>query len=224
VSVENRRRRPRQKGPGRPRQTDSEVTRTRLLETARRSFALNGFADTPVSALAEEAGVTAGTLYYYFGSKIGLYEAVATEARKRLNESLIDPVLAITSGQPTLESRLTTLVNVLAHRAAEDIGLHRLGFAGDLEAEHFPAVKTFRDGIRGDLRRLYAGVAGFPLSDDLTTDQKEIIGFIELLTLGTWHFAIRPGGLERLPVFVQAFDALLSDTLFTDAKAGKAAR
>jgi AcrR family transcriptional regulator len=169
----------------------------------------------PVDAIAAEAGVTSGTLYYYFGSKTGLYEAVAEDARRRLNERLIDPVLAITRGQPALASRLTTLVNVLAHRATEDVSLHRLGFGSDLEAEHFPAVRTFSESVRADLRRLYAGVAGIEPDADLTVEDQELMGFIETLTLGMWHFAIRPGGPERLPLFVQAFDALLTDTLFT---------
>src|SRR4051812_33410218 len=122
------RRAPRRKS-GRPPQADSDQTRARILETASAGFALHGYADTPVSAIASDAGVTPGTLYYYFGSKAGLYAAVAAEARARLNNKLIDPILAVVAGEPSLRSRLATLVNILVHRAGEDLDLHRLGFA-----------------------------------------------------------------------------------------------
>jgi AcrR family transcriptional regulator len=219
VSVEERQRPPRRRGAGRPRRADPDETRARILQRARESFALHGFADTPVDAVATDAGVTSGTMYYYFGSKVGLYEAVANDALERLNAGLIDPVLAVTSGQSTAASRLTTLVNVLAHRAGEDAWLHRLGFASDIEAEHIQVVKDFRDRLRRDLDRLYAGVAGVVPRTELTRDELQLVRFIELLTLGMWQFAIRPGGLERLPIFVQAFDKLLSGTLFGEAEA-----
>ncbi len=158
-------------------------------------------------------------MYYYFGSKVGLYEAVANDALERLNTRLIDPVLAITSGQSTIASRLTTLVNVLAHRAGEDAWLHRLGFASDIEAEHIQVVKDFRDRVRRDLDRLYAGVAGVAQGAEVSGDELQLVRFIELLTLGMWQFAIRPGGLERLPIFVQAFDRLLTGALFGEGEA-----
>jgi AcrR family transcriptional regulator len=209
---------------GRPPQSDSEETRARILATASRFFALHGFADTPISAIATDAGVTPGTLYYYFGSKAGLYEAVAAETRARLNDRLIDPILAMIDGEPSLASRLTTLVNVLVHRAGEDIALHRLGFASDLEADLSPAVKAYRDGMRADLRRLYAGVAGVPVDAPLSDDQREIVGFVETVTLGVWHFGTRPNGLERLPIFVRAFQALLTDSLFAPPAPSSARR
>jgi AcrR family transcriptional regulator len=207
------RRAPRRKS-GRPPQADSDRTRARILETASASFALHGYADTPVSAVAAAAGVTPGTLYYHFGSKAALYAAVAAQARARLNERLIEPVLAVVADEASLTSRLTTLVNVLVHRAGEDITLHRLGFASDLEADQAPAVAAFRDGMRDDLHRLYAGVAGVPATGELTDEHRELVGFIETVTLGVWHFGTRPNGLERLPVVVQAFQALLHQALF----------
>src|SRR5262245_39819099 len=116
LDVRNGRRHPRRRS-GRPPQADSEETRARSVPTAARFFAVYGFADAAVTAVAKEAGVTTGTLYYYFTSKAVLYEAVAAQARERLNTDLIDPLLAIVTCEPSLEYRLNTLVNVLVHRA-----------------------------------------------------------------------------------------------------------
>ncbi len=157
--------------------------------------------------------MTQSTLYYYLSSKDALYEAVASEARKRLNEELIDPLLSVIQGNPSLESRLTAMVIILVHRAREDIGMHRLSFASDLEAHRSAAVHAFRDSVRADLHRLYCAVGDVSV-DDMTVEREEYVAFIEMLTLGVWHFAIRSNGLERLPIFVRAFQALLNNSLF----------
>ncbi len=199
---------------GRPPESDAGETLARILQTATSTFALHGFVDTTLSAIAEGAGVTQPTLYYYFESKAALYEAVAVEARRRLNRDLIDPLLLSISGNSSIRSRLTTLVIGLVHRAPEDLGTHRLGFASDLEAHHSGPVEAFRDGVRADLRRLYCGLAGVPVGQGLSTDERELVAFIEMLTLGVWHFAVRPGGLERIPIFVRSFEALMTNSLF----------
>jgi AcrR family transcriptional regulator len=186
------------------------------VRTATERFALLGYSETPVSVLAEDAGVTSGTLYYYFPSKAALYEAVATEARERLCERFIEPVLAAVGEQPELASRLRTLVAVLVHRAGEDITLHRLCFTSDLEADSEPVVGAFREGIRSDLRRLYAGVAGIDPDRKPRPKEQELLSFIEALTLGVCHFAMRPRGLERLPLIEQALTQWLEGSLFDD--------
>jgi AcrR family transcriptional regulator len=61
---------------GRPPATDSAATRRRILDTARASFARLGYEATTNRSLAEDAGITSGALYHYFGSKLDLYVAV----------------------------------------------------------------------------------------------------------------------------------------------------
>jgi TetR/AcrR family transcriptional regulator len=48
----------------------------RILEVATREFAEKGLAGARVAEIAEQAGVNKQLLYYYFGSKEGLYSAV----------------------------------------------------------------------------------------------------------------------------------------------------
>lgn len=50
--------------------------RNKILEQAVRLFSRNGYGSTSVRELAEAAGITKPTLYYHFGSKEGLYEAL----------------------------------------------------------------------------------------------------------------------------------------------------
>jgi AcrR family transcriptional regulator len=51
-------------------------TRRRILRAALKQFAHRGYAGAPVQTIVNEAKVTKPTLYYYFKSKAGLYQAV----------------------------------------------------------------------------------------------------------------------------------------------------
>ena len=59
------------------REENAEATRAALIAAARRAFAENGFAGADVGAIAAEARVTTGAIYHHFGSKKGLFQAVA---------------------------------------------------------------------------------------------------------------------------------------------------
>jgi AcrR family transcriptional regulator len=64
---------PDRKRPGRPPGTSD--TRDRILVAARNLFARNGFDNTPVRAIAAEAGVDAALVHHYFGTKTQLFAA-----------------------------------------------------------------------------------------------------------------------------------------------------
>ncbi|WP_175411675.1 TetR family transcriptional regulator [Streptomyces sp. TRM64462] len=71
----------------------SEQTRTLILETALRLFQERGYDKTTMRAIAQEAGVSVGNAYYYFGSKEhlvqGFYDRIAAE-----HAAAVQPVLA----------------------------------------------------------------------------------------------------------------------------------
>lgn len=52
----------------------------RILETALRLFATQGYASTPTSRIAREAGVSEGLIFQHFGSKEGLLHALIEES------------------------------------------------------------------------------------------------------------------------------------------------
>jgi AcrR family transcriptional regulator len=53
------------------------ATADRILQVASKMFAEKGFANASVRDICREAGTTAPVIYYYFGSKKGLFDAVA---------------------------------------------------------------------------------------------------------------------------------------------------
>ena len=66
-------------GPGRPAGIDSGDTRQRVIDAACRCFAELGYGPATNNQIAELAGVTAGSVYYHFGTKNKLFEAVCDD-------------------------------------------------------------------------------------------------------------------------------------------------
>src|SRR3954465_15445310 len=58
------------------RKYDPEQTKRNILEIAKQEFSAMGLAGARVDAIAERTNTTKRMLYYYFGSKERLYEAV----------------------------------------------------------------------------------------------------------------------------------------------------
>lgn len=82
--------------PTKPRGTDER--RAALLDSARRLFVREGFADVSVSRIVREVGVAQGTFYYYFDSKEAALDALVaahvSEVVARLRGISAQPGLA----------------------------------------------------------------------------------------------------------------------------------
>ncbi|MGE0719179.1 MAG: TetR/AcrR family transcriptional regulator, partial [Alphaproteobacteria bacterium] len=77
---------------GRTRTNDPERTRRDILDVALSEFATHGLSGARIDALAERTRTSKRMIYYYFGSKEGLYLAVLEEAYRRIraDESTLD--------------------------------------------------------------------------------------------------------------------------------------
>ncbi|MEG9224691.1 TetR/AcrR family transcriptional regulator [Aeromicrobium sp. Sec7.5] len=72
---------PRRKG--RPRNSDSGQRRADIMTAALHRFANHGYADTSLSIVARDVGITQPAVYHYFPDKESLYEAVFDAALER---------------------------------------------------------------------------------------------------------------------------------------------
>ena len=84
------------------REESAAATRRRILDAATELMTASGFHPVAIDDIATRAGTTRPTVYRHFGSKIGLFEAVAwnvlsTAGIARLDEArqLTDPVIAL---------------------------------------------------------------------------------------------------------------------------------
>lgn len=65
-----------------------EDTRARLIASARRAFATQGYAQTSMDDFTARAGLTRGALYHHFGDKKGLLAAVVAQLDGEMDASL----------------------------------------------------------------------------------------------------------------------------------------
>jgi AcrR family transcriptional regulator len=84
------------------RQRDRDRTQLEILDVATREFAEHGFSGARVDEIAERTRTTKRMLYYYFGSKEGLFVAVLErayaqirEAEREVDVEHLDPIAAI---------------------------------------------------------------------------------------------------------------------------------
>lgn len=73
--------------PAPQRRRDRERTRAEILDVAFAEFAEKGFSGSNTDAIAQRAGVTKRLIFYYFGSKEGLFVAVLEMAYERIRTS-----------------------------------------------------------------------------------------------------------------------------------------
>ena len=77
---------PRRKAAAVPRTNDPDRTMGDILEVATREFAEKGLAGARIDVIAEAMATSKRMIYYYFGSKEGLYIAVLEKEYARIRE------------------------------------------------------------------------------------------------------------------------------------------
>lgn len=87
-----RTRRPRRKKGTSPK---AEIKRQKILDSAAKLFSQNGYAETKLSDIAEEAGTHAGSLYYHFRSKEDLVQDVLGMTMSLLSNAVMAKVNAL---------------------------------------------------------------------------------------------------------------------------------
>ncbi|TDU88609.1 TetR family transcriptional regulator [Kribbella voronezhensis] len=151
------------------RQRDAERTRQQLMDAAVIEFAAHGFGGARVSEIATRAGVNKQLISYYFGGKLGLYQAISARWR---------------AGEQTVTESASTLPEIVAAYARASLaqpdlarllirqGVDQEAVEADREAQtaRFQAMLTdFRSRqkqgeLAADLDPAYVGLALFALS------------------------------------------------------------
>jgi len=114
-------------------------TRADILRAALKRFAHSGYAAASVQQIVDEAKVSKPALYYYFGDKARLFQALVDEAhdeRLRLMET------AVSRGKD-LEAQLTEILTASFDYAQKNRELMRIAFA-----TAFAAPGEMPDGLR----------------------------------------------------------------------------
>jgi AcrR family transcriptional regulator len=117
---------------GRPPATDSADTRQRILDIARLSFAARGYDASTNRSLGADAGLTAGAIYHYFGSKLDLYIAVHDDVQEHVYAQFTEAI----SDAPTFRTKFEAVLEAAHEMNKED-----------------PSLAQFLGAVRVDMRR-----------------------------------------------------------------------
>ncbi len=96
----------------RTRKNDPEKTKQDILEVATEEFSAYGLSGGRVDAIAEKTKTSKRMIYYYFGSKEGLYLAVLEKAYRKIRSLEADLELA---DMPPVEALRTLIASTFDH-------------------------------------------------------------------------------------------------------------
>jgi AcrR family transcriptional regulator len=180
---------------GRYARPDETAVRDRLLESAIDIFNQRGYAAASVREIVEASGVTKPVLYYYFGSKEGIYAEIMTQVLENFERSLTEPGLPGTNARDRIQ-HLCEKIYTMAHENVKVVRLMYSIFYGPPQGAppcfrpetfhdlfHEAIVKLVREGIRsgefngtGEDIMAYAieGVFNFTIDLELATPGRSI--------------------------------------------------
>lgn len=153
---------------------EAAITRRRLLEAALSVFSEKGYAAATLEEIAQEAGLTRGAIYWHFGDKAGLYNALLETYSGRASNVIQQAAL---EGGSLLEILRRIFVQLLLAieeddklRAVIEISLFKTSTAPELEPgrqERLEAGATL-------LQTITAGMQDGINASDLRSDLEAI--------------------------------------------------
>lgn len=178
---------------------------TQILDAAFEEFIERGFTATRVEDIAARVGVTKGTVYVYFDTKEGLFEAVARHVSVPFEEVL----QATNDMQGSAAGRLRGFLELLYHRvidSRETTELLRLVIA---EGSRFPALvdKHHEEFVEPLIARLQmivdAGVASGEFRPGPAAKIADVVAGPALLML-LWQLVFHGRHPSKREDFIQA--------------------
>lgn len=104
-------------GSMRKTKAEAAITRDSLLDAALVVFSNKGYATTTLDDIARKAGVTRGAIYWHFGGKAELYNALVGERYGRVNAALAS---ILTAGEPPLATLRKLIERSLEYLEEDD--------------------------------------------------------------------------------------------------------
>lgn len=105
--------------------TEALRSNDRILKKALELFSEKGYDATSVREICEAAGITKPTLYYFYGSKEGVYRAIVEGALGRFRAEMIHAL----SGAGSLRDRLVRMARTYVEATRREPDLARFAMA-----------------------------------------------------------------------------------------------
>lgn len=143
--------------PAGPRSSRGARTRERLVDAAKEIFEEHGFLDARISDIAERAGQSHGSFYYYFESKSEVFREVVAAIDERLFKPLDEVILAQSRLDPEQRVREAMRRHFSAYRQeARIMGLieHVSQFDADVNALRLERHQSYHERVAQTIRQL----------------------------------------------------------------------
>jgi AcrR family transcriptional regulator len=180
-----------------------------VLEAAARIFATHGYAAGTTNRIAEEAGVSIGSLYEYFPNKDALLVALM-EAHIAEGQAMVERAAAKVLASPlALREVIRHLVQAMIDLHARDRALHRVLF------EEAPLPPRVRRHLADVERRVAARVADYlRVQPEVTVPDAELAATVVVQVVeGLTHKLVVHGEREGLDAEVDEMVALVTSYL-----------
>lgn len=167
-------------------------TRRRLLLSGAKEFAKKGFEQARISAIAKDAGVATGTVFFHFNSKEGLFREIAiyylAELHTRLRASNEIPT-------KTIEESLRNHTETVVHFIEENHGVFNIIVNRLVLGEAFGNdIKTVL--LEEQANRFREGISEGVFRDDVNVNVASQATIGMLLGVITWWLN-SPGNISR---------------------------
>jgi len=167
----------------------SEITKAKLVETAKDLFLEKGFDGLKMQELADRAGMNKGLLHYYFKSKESLFKAIFNEAIS----SLFEGAAEILTSDKSIEVKLHALIDLYFDKLLANPGLPVFIIS---EIHKNPSLEGIAIPLH-DVKQImskFFGTAG----DDIEP-LKKLNLFLSVISLSIFPFAARPLLTQIIP-------------------------
>lgn len=169
---------------GRPVNSDSAETRSRILTASRQVIIERGYQAATFQAIAVTAGLSRPTLHYYFASREAIYEALVAES-----SGFIVEVIAKAQRPSTLVEQFAALVAALHEADYRDRAQIAFMVSARLESTRNPELRPYLGNGLHDLlvTLVEAAKARGELSED--TAIAPVVEMLHAMLLGVGFYA-----------------------------------
>jgi len=155
---------------------DPNSMKARILAAARRIFGEYGYSDTTTRKIAKDVGIDISTLYYHWGEKQDLYEAVLQDVSEEI-QSRLNQVEKTVSGQ-SLKNRLEVSIDMMCDYLFSHPEVSNLILFGYFS-------KT-RHGVTMDIK-IPQYISNIALAMELAADKKTVTVEDKARILAVWN-------------------------------------
>ncbi|MFT3855300.1 MAG: TetR/AcrR family transcriptional regulator [Ilumatobacteraceae bacterium] len=198
---------------GRPVDSDSAETRQVLLEAAVRRFGRDGVARTTLRDVANEAGLTTGTLYHHYATKSALYTAAYTWAVEETYREYNQAIEGVTGAREQIAAVLNRSLLLARERTDLMDLVIRAWVEHDDDTEPLPIPPAVLDFLQGLVDR------GARNGEIRPAHRAELMNMVRAMLWGIGILSLIDS--DRIETTIDGLKRVIDGTLFAPPVGGR---